>query len=93
MDSLQKIYQCPPCPPQSKCAPCRRPDSIVVAEKSDPSKNNEPNKNEIIIRTKKPETFEKGKKYIFEIKLQDKKLRNDPDFRVIDLINQREVEE
>jgi hypothetical protein len=89
---VTKIYQCPPCPPRQKCAPCRRANSIVAAEKNESSENIDPGENEIIILTDKPETFEKGKKYLFRIEIKNEKLPNDPEFNVINLVSYKRIE-
>ncbi|NNE99364.1 MAG: hypothetical protein HKN25_10135 [Pyrinomonadaceae bacterium] len=82
---VTKIYRCPPCPPLSQCSPCRRGNSLAVADKNGTSDGTELNENEILIATETPDSFEKGKRYKFTVRFLDEKLPNDPDFFAIKL--------
>jgi hypothetical protein len=69
---VAKIYTCPPCPPNAQCKPCMR-DNIVISEENKSLDSYDLTDREIIVFTQETKTFEKGKKYLFKIRITDKK--------------------
>ena len=72
-----KIYTCPKCPPDTLCKPCMK-DNIVASEENKNLDSYDLSNKEIIIFTNQTELFEKGNKYLFKIKITDKKSTSEP---------------
>ncbi len=67
-----KIYTCPLCPPDSQCKPCMKDNIVISEENKDLENYNLSNKN-LIIFVKEPKSFEKGREYLFKIRVTDQK--------------------
>ncbi|MEZ5426260.1 MAG: hypothetical protein R2747_08350 [Pyrinomonadaceae bacterium] len=85
------IYHCPPCPAGFSCEPCRRGNSITIAEENKTNESGRITGDELLLSTDDPNSFEKGRKYLFRIEVTDEKLTNDPEFRLIRIIHHQPV--
>ncbi len=70
---VAKSYSCPPCPPNAQCKPCMRGNNIVISEENKSLDTYDLTDREIIVFTQETKTFEKGKKYLFKIRITEKK--------------------
>lgn len=81
---VAKIYECPPCPPDSVCKPCMR-EHLVISEKKKILKNYPIAKTDLIVFTNNSRSFEIGKKYNFIVMATDKKTTGEAinDFEIV----------
>jgi hypothetical protein len=71
-------YTCPPCPPRAQCKPCMMATNIVISEENKSLESYQLTDEDMIVFTKDAAAFEKGKKYIFSIKVTDRKTTAEP---------------
>lgn len=69
---VASIYECPPCPKGAQCKPCFG-DHIVVAETEGGVKSQDEQYERLLIFANSPAQFEKGKRYLFSVKLVGQK--------------------
>ena len=73
-----KTYICPPCPPRAQCKPCMMNTNIVISEVNKSLNSYELTDKDIILFTRDAAPFEIGKKYLFTIKITDRKTTSEP---------------
>jgi hypothetical protein len=80
-------YVCPPCPPDMGCEPCRRGNSIAISSENKLSTKDGDPVDEVLLVTANPSEFTTGRKYHFVVDISDQILPNDPNQRIVKIVD------
>ena len=82
-----KKYQCPICPPDKKCKPCMK-ENIVISDQNKQLNLYTLSNKELIIFTRKIESFDLGVKYTFVLRKTDQASTNET-FNDLELVSSK----